>query len=202
MKGRLKSVVVPSLLCGAWGVIIYLLSVTVLNGVPYRDALFYPLLLAGAVLSASIFSGAYVSFSRVVFLGLVSGFIYQAVSPVFPFLASVLTGAALGGGLWSGREGVGGFLDTAVTTLRGIVIFPLLVAAGGFVSSLFSQPDSVAGWFFWGAWLGLGICLIPARLSGGKEIPNDAGRYSGLDEFKSEAGDINRELRELTRAMD
>jgi len=204
MKALLKSFVVPVLFSGAWGAATYVLGYLFLSSVPIGYMFFYPLIMTGVVVTAAASGRMGVSYARAALTGFIAGFIYLLVSPMFPTLASVLAGASLGGGLSEGRGRFGGLLDGAVSTLKGMIIFPLVINTGEllgacvyiFLNSLF------LGMVFWGAWLGLGVCLIRFPVTGRRGIGGNQRRLRGLDEFRDEASEIKRDLGELGSGID
>jgi hypothetical protein len=202
MKDAIKSFIVPVLLSGVWGVIAFLGGYAVFNMFSPSREFFYPILLAGVVFASTLSTftrGSGVSGSRAALTGFISGFIYLLVSPLFPLLASILAGACLGGGLSTGGRRFGGFLDGIISTLKGMIILPLVILSGEFLSVLvFIFTESVIlGCFLWGAWLGLGVCLIrfPVfRREGGRD---ELRMIPGLEEFRAESREIERDLREF-----
>jgi hypothetical protein len=199
MKRRTKRFAVPVLLSGLWGAAVYLLTLTQLYELTFTGLLFYPVLITGPVLIASACKRRGGSYMTSALAGLVSGLIYQLVSPLFPFLASVLAGASLGGAL--SREG-GGFFTTALSALIGIVVFTVLIALGGIISrtALYLTGSLAAYWLLWGALIGTGVMfLVPSK-------GNEEGKERGFthnnipyEELKAETRDIKRELDELGR---
>ncbi|MEW6144064.1 MAG: hypothetical protein AB1598_03490 [Thermodesulfobacteriota bacterium] len=206
MKAEIKSFIVPVLLSGVWGVIAFLGGYAVFNMFSPGRAFFYPILLAGVVF-ASTFSkfenGSVVSGSRAAVTGFASGFIYLLVSPLFPLLASILAGACLGGGLSAGSRRFGGFLDGVISTLKGMIILPLVIVSGEFLSvlALIYTNSVLLCCFIWGAWLGLGVCLIrfPVFGKGGKR--DELRMIPGLEEFREESREIERDLREFNEGI-
>ncbi|HKQ33403.1 MAG TPA: hypothetical protein VJV40_09360, partial [Thermodesulfobacteriota bacterium] len=204
MKALLRSFIVPVSLSGAWGVMTYLLGDIFLSRVPIGYMFFYPIIMTGVVVAAAISGGSGVPYARAALTGFITGFIYLLVSPMFPTLASVLAGASLGWGLSEGRGRFGGLLGCAVSTLKGMIIFPIVIYSGEllgaciyiFLNSLF------LGMVFWAAWLGLGVCLIRFPASGRRGISGNQRQVRGLGEFKDEAGEIIRDLGELGSGID
>ncbi len=204
MNARFKSLTVPVLLSGAWGVITFLLGYTLLNNLPLGHMFFYPALLTGVAAVSAIYSGSGVSLTRAAFTGFISGFIYLLISPMFPLLAGILAGASLGGGLSGSGGRSGGLLSAIISTLKGVIIFPLVILSGKYIGLLiliYSGSVFVA-WVFWGAWLGLGVCLIHSPIFKRKRAGCDARMLSGLDEFRSEAREIHRDLEGLRSGID
>ena len=199
MKATIKSFIVPVLLSGAWGGITFLLGYALLNDLPMGYAFFYPILLAGVVLASALTGGHGVSGARAVLTGFISGFIYLLVSPMFPLFGSVLAGASLGGGLSQGGGRLGGFLGGIISTLKGMIILPLVILSGEFLGVLIlvSLDSVVLSCIFWGAWLGMGVCLIRFPLFGKKRGDGDHRLLSGLEEFRSESREIARDLGEF-----
>lgn len=204
MKALLKSFIVPLSLSGAWGVMTYLLGYIFLSRLPMGYMFFYPIIMTGVVVAAAISGGSGVSHARAALTGFITGFIYLLVSPMFPLLASVLAGASLGGGLSEGKGSFGGLLDGAVSTLKGMIIFPLVIHSGELLGAcVYIFLDSFfLGTVFWAAWLGLGVCLIRFPMSRRRGISGDKRRVRGLGEFKDEAGEIIMDLGELGSGID
>jgi hypothetical protein len=199
MNARIKSFIVPVLLSGAWGGITFLLGCALLNDLPMGYAFFYPILLVGVVLASALGGGWGVSGARAALTGFISGFVYLLVSPMFPLFGSVLAGASLGGGLSRG----GGRLGGIISTVKGMIIFPLVILSGEFlgVLVLVSLDSVVLSCVFWGAWLGLGVCLIRTPVFGRRRGNDDPGLSSGLEEFRSEAREIAGDLREFDKGQ-
>lgn len=204
MNARLKSLTVPVLLSGAWGVITFLLGYTLLNNLPLGHVFFYPALLTGVAAVSAIYSGSGKSLTRAALTGFVSGFIYLLISPMFPLLAGILAGASLGGGLSDSGGRSGGLLSAIISTLKGVIIFPLAILSGKFLGLLLLiyLNSAFLCWVFWGAWLGLGVCLIHTPIFKRTLVGCDARLITGLDEFRSEAGEIHRDLAELRSGID
>lgn len=203
MKALIKSFTVPVLLSGAWGAATYVLGYLLLSNVPMGYVFFYPMMMVGVAVIVSISGGSGVSHARAAITGIATGFIYLLVSPMFPLLASVLAGASLGGGL-SARSGrFGGLLSGTVSTLKGMIVFPLVIYSGEILGAwAFVLLNSVfLCMVFWGAWLGLGVCLIRIPASR-KSISGNKRRMQGLDVFRDEAGEIKRELQELESGVE
>jgi hypothetical protein len=204
MKALLKSFTVPVLLSGAWGAATYVLGYLFLSNVPIGYMFFYPIMMTGVAVAVVISGGSGVSHARAALTGFITGFIYLLVSPMFPILASVIAGASLGGGL-SGRGGrFGGLLSSGVSTVIGMIIFPLVIKSGELLGAcvLIFLNSIFLSMVFWGAWLGLGVCLIRFPVAGRKGILRDKCRVPGLDEFRDEAGEIKRDLGELDSGIE
>ncbi len=202
MKAAIKSFTVPVLLSGAWGVITFLGGYAIFNLFSPGRAFFYPILLAGVVFASTFStfkSGSGVSGSRAAITGFASGFIYLLVSPLFPLPASVLAGACLGGGLSAGRHRLGGLLEGIISALKGMIILPLVIFSGEFLSMLaLIYTDSVIlCCFLWGAWLGFGVCLIRFPVFGKGGGRDERRTIPGLEEFRAESKETERDLREF-----
>lgn len=197
MKNKLESVLVTVLLGGAWGVLIYFFNSVLLANFPFATSLFYPFLLGGVTLVVAIACESRIPFERALLTGLISGFIYSLLSPAFPFLSSVLAGAGLGGGLVAEEEGLKNIFSRLLSTLKGIVLFPVFVYTGSFINDVFSSNFFI--WLFWGGWIGLGIFLIcmPLFITVEKGSKEEYTESSEVGEFKFEAQEILRELNEL-----
>ncbi|MCI0480506.1 MAG: hypothetical protein L0213_02835, partial [Candidatus Dadabacteria bacterium] len=127
------------------------------------------------------------------------GFIYLLVSPMFPLFASILVGACLGGGHSPGGGRFGGLLNGTISTLKGMIIIPLVITSGEFLGAVIMVflGSLLLATVFWGAWLGLGVCLIRFPLFGKRRGDGNPRLASGLEEFRSEARDIARDLGEF-----
>lgn len=181
----------------------YVLGFLLLSNVPMGYVFFYPMMMIGVAVVVSISGGSGVSPARAALTGLATGFIYLLVSPMFPTLASVLAGASLGGGL-SARSGrLGGLVNGMLSTLKGMIIFPLVIYLGEMLGAfvLIFLNSIFLCMVFWGAWLGLGVCLIRFPVSG-KSVSGNTRRAEGLDAFRDEAGEIKRELAELESGIE
>lgn len=199
MKAAIKSFIVPVLLSGAWGAATLLLGYAFLNNVPLGYMFFYPMLLTGVAVAASAGRPGGISYARAGITGLVSGFIYLLVSPMFPLFASILAGACLGGGLSPGGGRFGGLLDGTVSTLKGMIIIPLVIASGEFLGAaiMIFLGSLLLAAVFWGAWLGFGVCLIRFPVFGKGGGRDERRTIPGLEEFRAESKEIERDLREF-----
>ncbi len=199
MNATIKSFIVPVLLSGGWGAVTLLLGIVFLNNVPLGYMFFYPMLLTGVVVATSAGRPGGMSYARAGITGLASGFIYLLVSPMFPLFASILVGVCLGGGLSPGGGKFGGLLNGIISTLKGMIIIPLVITSGEFLGAaiMILLGSVLLSAVFWGAWLGLGVCLIRTPVFGRRRSNDGPGRISGLEEFRSEARDIARDLWEL-----
>ncbi len=199
MRDNFKSLLTPTLLGGVWGIFTYLLGSLILIQLPLTSFLFYPILFGGVTVVAAITLASRIPFTRALIIGLVSGFIYQILSPIFPLLSSVLVGASLGGGLVTDERELKDVFKRLLTILKGILLFPVFIYMGGLLASLMS---SIFGsyflvWFFWGGWLSLGICLIYMPLLKVAKTGEEFEAFSEAGEFKLEAQEILRELNQL-----
>lgn len=198
MKVDIKSRLASGVLGGVWGLAAVMSAYMLEGWLPMFSLLFYPLIFAGAVPLAVLFSGKDVTVFRAVSVGVISGLIYQLLSPLLPLFASILAGASLGG-LSGNAEKPGGQLGLIISTLKGSVIVPVIILTGSFIGgSIYMLTESpVALWFFWGFWAVIGISFIPNSAYGEPERDCTGRRYSPLDEFKEDARDITRDLSEL-----
>lgn len=203
MRLGLKSLILPGALGGVWGLSVVVFTYAFERLIPMASLLFYPLLFAGAVPAAVLFSERAVSPLRAVSVGIVSGCIYQLLSPLFPLLSSVLAGAALGGGLSQNTGKSGDILESVLSTLKGVAILPVLIISGSFIGGvLYGVTESpIVYWFFWGLWAAVGISFIPrarSKKSGPEYAPSDR---DVLEEFTQEAREIRRDLAELNSSF-
>ena len=199
MKNKFKSLLIPMLLGGAWGVFTYFIGSLVLSGFSLAPLLFYPILFGGVTGIIACTFGSRIPFVRAITVGLISGLIYHILSPISPFLTSVLVGAGLGGGLATDEGRLKDVLRRLISILKGVFIFPFFIYVGGLLAGL---TDSIFGsnliiWFFWGGWLSLGICIINMPLFKEADSSEDLETLSEADEFASETHEILRELRQL-----
>ena len=203
MNVRIAALLIRGLVGGLWGLLAVIAAYMFYAWLPMFSLLFHPLIFAGAVPAAVLFSGKNVTAMRAVFIGLVSGLIYQLLSPISPLLASVLAGASLGGGLAENSDKPVAIPGLILRTLRGALILPLIILTGTIVSGplyLITQAP-LYHWLFWGTWVALGIRLISGPGNEGTKESNLTGN-STLRDFRSEAGKIVRELSELNFKLD
>jgi hypothetical protein len=199
MKNKFKSLLTPILLGGAWGVFTYLLGSFISSRLSFTSFLFYPILFGGVAGIIACTFESRIPFARAITVGLISGFIYNILSPISPFITSVIVGAILGGGLASDEGRLKDVFSRLIYILKGVFIFPLFIYVGGLLAGL---TNSIFGsnfiiWFFWGGWLSLGICIINMPLLKEGDTREGFQTLSEVDEFKSEAHEILRELRQL-----
>jgi hypothetical protein len=118
---------------------------------------------------------------------------------MFPIFASILVGACLGGGLSPGGGRFGGLLNGIISTLKGMIIIPLVITSGEFLGAaiMIFLGSLLLAAVFWGAWLGMGVCLIRFPLIGRRRGDEDPRLISGLEEFRSESREIARYLGEF-----
>lgn len=204
MNLTMLSVLIRGSVGSLWGLAAVVLAYVVEGWLPVLSALFYPLIFAGAVPAAVLFSESSVPVLRAIFVGFVSGLIYALLSPLFPLIAAILAGASLGGGLARSSEEPGAFLALILNTLKGAVVLPVLILTGSIISGsiyILSQAP-LYQWLFWGFWSSVGVMLISTRgkEATDREVARD--RSSSLDEFGSEAKEITRELSELNLKLD
>ena len=197
MKNKLRSGLITVLLGGAWGAFAYFFNSVLLARFPFATLLFFPLLLGGITVIIAVAFETRIPFQSALFTGLISGFIYSLLSPLFPLLSSVLAGASLGGGLITEDGCLKNIFNRLFSTLKGIVLFPVFVYTGSSINEVFSSNSFI--WLFWGGWIGLGIFLICMPLLGTVEVDSkeEYAEFSEVGEFKSEAQEILRELNDL-----
>ena len=199
MKNKFKSLLTPILLSGAWGVFTYLIGSHILSGFSLASFLFYPVLFGGVTGIIACTFESRIPFVRAITVGFISGLIYHILSPISPFLTSVLIGAGLGGGLATDEGRLKDVFSRLISSLKGVFIFPFFIYVGGLLegitSSIFGSNFII--WFFWGGWLSLGICIIYMPLFKEEDSGEDFETLSEADEFTSETHEILRELRQL-----
>lgn len=199
MKSRLKPLLPTLLLGGIWGEVTYIISSVLLLEIPLVSFLFFPILFTGIVFIITFALGSKIKYSRTLIVGLASGFVYQVLSPALPLLSSVLVGASLGGGLSHNEGTFKDLLKRFFSILKGIILFPIFIFAGGVLTSL---TTSITGsllilWFSWGSLLSLAIWFIYSPLLSSGNSENDFQTHSDVDEFKSGAQQILEELNRL-----
>lgn len=199
MRTGIKSLLLSGALGGVWGLAVVISAYMFETFLPMSSLLFFPLLFAGAAPAAVIFSGQPVPLLRAVAVGAVSGFIYQLLSPALPLLASVLAGAALGGGLSRSSGKPGDLLESVLSTLKGMVIMPALIISGSIIAGVLSGITGfpLLHWFFWGFWAVLGVSFIPRGYRNRPELQEVPVRSSTLEGFTQEVREIKRDLAEL-----
>jgi hypothetical protein len=91
-------------------------------------------------------------------------------------------------------------LFTGITAIVSVtLVLSIFIYTGGLVTGI---PGSIFDsdfflWFFWGAWTGLGVCLITIPVFNTDDTEEDFETLSELDEFKSEVRQILSELNQL-----
>src|SRR3989337_2766686 len=136
MKNKFKSLLTPILLGGAWGVFTYLVGSLVLSGFSLASFLFYPILFGGVTGIIAYTFESRIPFARAITVGLISGLIYHILSPISPFITSVIVGAILGGGLASDEGRLKDVFSRLIYILKGVFIFPLFIYVGGLLAGL------------------------------------------------------------------
>lgn len=199
MKNKFKSLLIPILLGGAWGVFTYLVGSLVLSGFSLASFLFYPILFGGVAGIIACTFESRIPFARAITVGLISGLIYHILSPISPFLTSVFVGASFGGSLATDVGKLKGVFRRLISILKGVFIFPFFIYVGGLLAGLTSSifGSNFIIWFFWGGWLSLGICIINMPLLKEGDTREGFQTLSEVDEFKSEAQQILRDLNQL-----
>ena len=199
MKNKLKSIFIPLILCGFWGTFIYLLGNFIFTQSRLTPFFFYPVLFTGITAIVSVTLVLRIPFRRALVVGLLSGFIYQVLSPIFPFLSSVLAGVSLGGGLINDDGKWGDFFNRVFSAIKGVFILPFFIYTGGLITGISGGifDSHLFLWFFWGGWIGLGVCLITTPVFRADNTEEDFKTLSELDEFKSEVRQILSELNQL-----
>ena len=199
MGNKLKPLIVPIILSGFWGIFTYLLGAFTLSQFPLTSLLFYPILFGGITVIIAITLESEIPFLRALIVGLISGFVYQILSPIFPFVSSILAGVSLGGGLIVDEGKLGDVFNRLFSILKGIFLFPVFIYTGGLVASITSSifDSDFFLWFFWGGWIGLGICLISIPIFKTDDSEQDFQTLSEVDEFRSEAQEIRRGLNQF-----
>jgi hypothetical protein len=190
---------IPVVLSAFWVAFTYLLGVFILTQFPLMSLLFHPILFMGITLVIAVTLESAIPFSRALAVGFISGFIYQIISPIFPLLSSILAGASLGGGLMIDEGKLGDAFNRVLSIVKGVLILPTFIYIGSlvadFTGSIFDSGFVL--WFFWGAWIGLGICLISTSIFQTGDTDQDFQTRSDVDEFKSETQQILSELSQL-----
>jgi hypothetical protein len=199
MKEIIKSLLIPALLGGAWGIFAFLVSSILLSKISFMSFLFYPILFGGITAIVSTVIQPTLAFTRALIVGSISGFIYHVLSSFYPFLSSVLVGASIGGGLVAERENLKNVLNGLTSIMKGAFIFPVSIFLGQIlarvVTGIFDSHFLL--WFFWGGWLSLVICLIPMPLFNVEDADENLLSLTEIDEFKSEAQQILRDLNQM-----
>ncbi len=195
MKTKTIRLLASILLSGFCGIAIHLIGAYILVRFPITSLLFFPLLFGGVAGIISMTIKKRIPFGRALLVGFISGFVYQLLFLVFPFFASILAGASLGGGLIAGDGKLRDILDRLLSVLKGVFLFPFFIYSGGFISSFMnlSGSDFLLS-FFWGGWVGLAICLITIPIFNRENIDQDYQMLSEVDEFRSETQQILRDL--------
>ena len=199
MRNIFKSFVVPTIMGGLWGIIIYLVSSLIFSNIPFASSLFFPVLFGGiaGIFSISVRTG--ISVERAIIVGLLAGLIYNLLSPIVPLLASILVGACVGAGLGRDSGKIFNVLYRFVRVVKGVFLFPIFIFSGNLVSqfvfSIFNSTLIV--WFIWGFLLFLATYVTCAPFSDSCGSEGDQDTYMMLDRFKRESRGILKEIRRL-----
>jgi hypothetical protein len=192
MKNIFKSFMVPTIMGGLWGIIIYLFYSLILSNVPFSSFLFFPGLFGGiaGIFSISVSTG--ISLERAIIVGLLAGFSYSLLSPIFPFLASILIGVCIGAGLARNSGKSFNFFYRFIRLVKGILMFPIIIFSGNLVSQFFFSisNSSFIVCFIWGFLLFLAIYVTCAPFSDSYKSKGYRETYGSLDEFKRETREI------------
>jgi hypothetical protein len=80
-----------------------------------------------------------------------------------------------------------------------MIIIPLVIMSGEFLGAaiMVFLGSLLLAAVFWGAWLGMGVCLIRFPLFGKRRGDGDPQLTSGLEEFRTESREIARDLGEF-----
>jgi hypothetical protein len=199
MNNKIKSILISLILCGFWGTFIYLFGAFIFTKSPMASFLFYPVFFGGITSIVSMAIDLRIPFRRALVVGLLSGFIYQVLSPIFSFLSSMLAGVSLGGGLITDESRWGDFFNRIFSTIKGVFVLPFFIYTGGLITGISGGifDSHLFLWFFWGGWIGLGVCLITTPIVSIDDTEEDCKTLSELDEFKSEVRQILSELNQL-----
>ncbi len=199
MKNRPKTFLVPMMIGGVWGIIIYLVFSLILSNVPFASSLFFPVLFGGiaGIFSIGVRTGIFVE--RAIIVGLLAGLIYDLLSPIFPLLASILVGACMGAGFGRDSGNIFKLVDTLVRVMKGVLLFPILIFFGNLVSQLVLSifNSSIIGWLIWGFLLFFATYVTCVPFLDSCRPEEDRETYLMLDEFKSESQGIVKEMRRL-----
>ncbi len=203
MTKYIKDLPISILLSGGWAVFAHMIITILPHGQPV-NMMFFLLLFAGVTVIISLVSSTAVSVSRSLLVGLISGFIYELLTPGFPFIAAVLAGISLGGGLCTANQGFGAFLKKMVSVVKGLTFFPIVVLLAGFTASvIFSLSHStILYWFTWGSWLGIGVYFISGERTTTFRNKEGITTGSSIGDFRSDARDIKRELSSLVDSIE
>ncbi len=184
---------------GVWGYVVYLLSVFIASKVSIDSYVYYPILFGGISLILVLLLKPEVPSFKALVIGLVAGLVYSLTSSTFPFFSTAVVGGIIGWGFWVKQEKFGDFLNRIVSTIKGLVFFPVFVYLGGLlvnpVTGIIYSPSFV--WFFWGGLISLAIffIMIPIFQVKRSEVENTVN--SEVDEFRQEVQNIVRDLNQM-----
>lgn len=199
MKRKFKDILFPLVISGLWGVGVFFVSSKMTHGFPFASILFYSLIFGGitGIFSISVRTG--ISLERALIVGLLAGFIYSLVSPIFPLLASILVGVCIGAGLGKDSGKVFNFLYRFLRVIKGVLLFPIFIFSGDLVShfvfGIFNSSFIV--WFIWGLLIFLTIYITCAPFLDSHKSDGDRETKGMLDEFKRESQGILKEISRL-----
>ncbi len=184
---------------GVWGYVVYLLSVFIASKVSIGSYVYYPVLFGGiSFILVLMFKSEFPSIKALI-IGIVAGIVYSLTSRTFPFFSTVAVGGIIGWGLWVEQEKFSDFLNRIISTIKGLIFFPVFVYLGGLlvnpVTGIIYSPSFV--WFFWGGLISLSIFFIMMPIFQLKRSEVENTVNSEVDEFRQEVQNIVRDLNQM-----
>jgi len=184
---------------GVWGYVVYLLSVFIASKVSIGSYVYYPVLFGGiSLILVLMFKSEFPSIKALI-IGIVAGIVYSLISRTYPFFSTVAVGGIIGWGLWVKQEKFTDFLNRIISTIKGLIFFPVFVYLGGLlvnpVTGIIYSPSFV--WFFWGGLISLSICFIMMPIFQVKRSEVENTVNSEVDEFRQEVQNIVRDLNQM-----
>jgi len=184
---------------GVWGYVVYLLSAFMASKVSIGSSIYYPVLFGGISLILVLLLKSEIPSFKALVIGLVAGLVYSLTSRTFPFFSTVAVGGIIGWGLWVELEKFSDFLNRIISTVKGLIFFPVFVYLGGLlvnpVTGIIYSPGFV--WFFWGGLISLSIFFIMMPIFQVKRSEVENTVNSKVDEFRQEVQDIVKDLNQM-----
>lgn len=199
MRNKVVYILLIGIAGGFWGVAVNSVHSVALGKVPFAYLIFFPILFGGLSGIFSVISRIGTSTERALAVGSLAGFLYALLSPIFPFIASILAGACLGAGLGRYSADNADLFYRVTGLVKGIIIFPVVILSGNLVSKfLFGILNSdFIVCFIWGFLLLSAIYLTCAPFTDSYKSRAYRETYGCLDQFKSETREILNELSQL-----
>ncbi len=201
MSNAVIKIGINSLLGGIWGL---LLALLITKFVPYDliiSALYYPLLFIGLFVIIAFYFDLDISISRLLFVGIISGFEYSYLSNHLQLLSCILLSLIIGFGFKENKQRV---YKSVFNTIKGVIIIPLGIFMGSSMNFLLYNYSgySYVYWYFWAALIMVVfiLTLVPAEAlkeDNNHEILETNSHDSSVSKLKSEIKNILNDLESI-----